>query len=607
VAADSVGGGGAGFFAGGFVDELVALMASVPEDPSLLFGVSLSAWRGDERIVGTPRYPAACMAMIDRLLPAHVRRGDGLVLKTAVETGDFLRFLDALAGQHVIVVGPPILAGFGDFARLASCRFVAIHPTGARQARAEVEGRLVDALRAAPPGLPVTVLMQAGGVSVWLALRLRRQFPAIRWVDGGLALSLCAPDDILQRNWGRVWRAGIVRTYNQWTGESRPAQDTLPVLAAAARLGDSIAERRAAVPEIPATGPRLSGFRQNPVCTVDLIERKAPDLATVEALLALPAAANQWTNFGPLDELLAATLHDYAGFADTLAVVPCANGTAALEVMAIMHEIAAGRPLRWVASAFSYFNASRGYFADSLLIDCNAQGLIDLDRLAAADPASYDGILVTNNFGFVRDFAAYEAFAAAHGKFLLVDNAAGFGNGALQNLPWQSFSFHQTKPFGVGEGGAMLVPRDLAVMARHLIAHGKTPDAAVARRSVNAKLSEIAAAFILDRLRRAPGWVPLYRMQLSRITELAEDLGFSPLIGRTHPVVAMTYPVLAPADVAVPRLRNPHLALAKCYAPLADFPAAQGLYRRLVNIPCHADVAALSRDTLTALLGGLLA
>jgi dTDP-4-amino-4,6-dideoxygalactose transaminase len=151
----------------------------------------------------------------------------------------------------------------------------------------------------------------------------------------------------------------------------------------------------------------------------------------------------------------------------------------------------------------------------------------------------------------------------------------------------------------------MLIPRTHATTARHLIAHGKTPNRDIAKRSVNAKLSEIAAAFILDRLRRAPAWAPRYRMQLSRITELTEDLGFSPLIPRTHEVIAMTYPVLAAGDVPLIRLRNPHLALAKCYAPLADFPAAQALYRRLVNIPCHPDVAQLPRETLTALLAGL--
>jgi hypothetical protein len=95
-------------------------------------------------------------------------------------------------------------------------------------------------------------------------------------------------------------------------------------------------------------------------------------------------------------------------------------------------------------------------------------------------------------------------------------------------------------------------------------------------------------------------------MQLSRITELAEDLGFTPLIPRTHDVIAMTYPVLAPADIALARLRNPHLTLAKSYAPLGEFAQAHGLYRRLVNIPCHPDVAQLSRATLTALLSGLL-
>jgi len=202
-AADAVGGrSGEGFFAGGFVDELVALLRGLPDDSGLRVGVALSAWRGDDRAVGTPRYPAACAAMVERLLPAHARRYDGLILKTAVETGDFLTFMEALAPFHVIVVGPAVIAGFGAFARLESHDFVEIHPTRARLARVEIEARVAAAIAAAPAGRPVAVLVQAGSLAAWLILRLRPRYAEVRWVDGGLALSLCAPDDILVRNWG---------------------------------------------------------------------------------------------------------------------------------------------------------------------------------------------------------------------------------------------------------------------------------------------------------------------------------------------------------------------------------------------------------------------
>ena len=45
---------------------------------------------------------------------------------------------------------------------------------------------------------PTTVLLQAGAVAPYLVLRLRQRFLKTRFIDGGLAFSIAAPDDLLK-------------------------------------------------------------------------------------------------------------------------------------------------------------------------------------------------------------------------------------------------------------------------------------------------------------------------------------------------------------------------------------------------------------------------
>jgi hypothetical protein len=55
-------------------------------------------------------------------------------------------------------------------------------------------------------------------------------------------------------------------------------------------------------------------------------------------------------------------------------------------------------------------------------------------------------------------------------------------------------------------------------------------------------------------------------------------------------------------------LANPHLHLAKYYPPSADAeaaPVAHDLFGRVVNVPCHPQVAEVPEATLFDLLAGL--
>jgi dTDP-4-amino-4,6-dideoxygalactose transaminase len=326
---------------------------------------------------------------------------------------------------------------------------------------------------------------------------------------------------------------------------------------------------------------------------IALVENKAIDLAHVAELLAHCERCNQWANRGPLYWTLAEAYHAHMSLPDDIAVTPCANGGIALEALARFHQVKHGRPLRWVGSAFSFGNLGRGWFDGMRFVDCDGQGMLDLDALRALDPDTYDGFVVTNIFGLWRDFTPYIQFARTSGKAMLIDNAAGIDR-QVPDWPYQSFSLHHTKPYGAGEGGLFLSPRDEAEAIYALLNFGPFDDNGPVWLN-NGKLSDIACAFQLDRLAHVSDWAPRYREQAERIESIAGEFGLRPLVPGSLDRPAMNRPFLAEGEIPLERLRRSEkLHFGKYYNPLYPKPIVAGTFDRLVNIPTHPDTARLA-------------
>jgi dTDP-4-amino-4,6-dideoxygalactose transaminase len=339
---------------------------------------------------------------------------------------------------------------------------------------------------------------------------------------------------------------------------------------------------------------------------VAFVESKSPDMRRVADLLERCRAENRWANRGPLYQRLAEAYAEHLSLPAGRAATPCANGGVALEAMARLLEQRAGRRLRWIGSAFSFQNLGRGHFADMRLLDCDASGRLDLEAVAALDPASWDGMVVVNPFGLFRDFSGYIALARRTGKAMLIDNAAGLDR-TIPDWPWQAFSLHHTKPYGAGEGGLAVTPSEAAEPLYALLDYGAAPADPAAWLN-NGKLSDIACAFHLDRLERVDDWAPRYREQAGRVARIAAQAGLEPIrpVGDAAPATSWAY--LSPSPVPYARVRAARrLTLAKYYKPLAERPRTRRLHDRLVNIPTHPDVAQLSDAELAAELDGLAA
>ena len=573
------------FFAGGFVDELIALLESTAKNhpSSLHLCFELSAFAGDNRIIGTPQRPERSKPLLNRYVSQFQRLGNGLLLKQSVQDGTISRFLERLSLYHILLVGPEYISSFFKFVGIETGEFISIHSSRARESRAELEDRIRTALAEAEK--PVVVLLQAGTLAPYWILRMQRKHPGVRWVDGGLALSICYPPDILKRPWGQVYRSGIVKTYNTLRG-----YQALPERHLFEGVSQAVAKN-----STPSSSPR------DPASPVAFVEEKTPNKMRIEQLLEIPAAQNHWTNRGPLYCALAKAYHEYFNLDDNRAVVPCANGGIALDAIARLHDARAGRQLRWVVSAFSFRNLGRGYFSDASIVDCDEHGLLSLDGLAELPRDTYHGVVITNPFGLCRNVDRYRDFADKHNKALIVDNAAGVRRDLL-SIDYQALSLHHTKPYGVGEGGLAIVPAAAAKEFYELIDYGNLESERNGCWLNNGKLSEVACAYHLDRLERSPEWVPFYDMQALRINFVCQRAGLRPLLPFDRSTVATSVPYLANDPIPLSRISNSLLRLGKYYQPLARTESACRLYEHIVNVPCHPDVARVDTEELVAML-----
>lgn len=341
---------------------------------------------------------------------------------------------------------------------------------------------------------------------------------------------------------------------------------------------------------------------------IAFVEAKRPDYGQIQGLLARSEKSGVWSNFGPVSLQLEETVAEILALPRGRRVIACASGTVALHGLVQLYQHLAGRPLRWVVSAFTFYAQRQGPLAAAQVLDCDAQGFLDPDALAALPTESYDGIVVTNLFGTAAHVERYEELAACAGKILLFDSATCFGS-TNPSKPLGSlgagelFSFHHTKPCGFGEGGCAVVPAELEDTFHSLINFGLYKGIDTGARSSNGKMSDVAAAFILDRLRHCEAIRAAHLQQFRRLAGIARALGLELLVdGGNEGAFPNLVPILFPHPVGLERLSGGPMVVHKYYRPVMSRPRADALYARVVCFPCHGGVAQVPDEELRAAL-----
>lgn len=258
------------------------------------------------------------------------------------------------------------------------------------------------------------------------------------------------------------------------------------------------------------TPPALPGL------TAPSVTVMRPDMPSASAILPYLEQMDQnliYSNFGPLSRQLETRLS--ARFKmPTAGVLSTSSGSAALmgAILALTGQASPGRQLALCASHSFAASVSSvracGYRPQFVDVNPDTWAL-DPQVLRDLPNLKHIGlVLVTAPYGRLPDIAAWEAFALETEIPVVIDAAAGFDVALSSGLHFSdhvplTMSFHATKAFGCGEGGAIFSNNsDFLARCRGAINHGFWGQRRVLCDNTNGKMSEYHASVALAELDR---------------------------------------------------------------------------------------------------------
>lgn len=241
--------------------------------------------------------------------------------------------------------------------------------------------------------------------------------------------------------------------------------------------------------------------------TIQVTKTFLPDLDEYVEYLRSIWATGHVTNHGPLVERLERQLAAYLGVKHLL--LTC-NGTIALQIaikaLRLRDEVVT-TPFSYVATTASLvWEGCRPVFAD---VDAKTLCL-DPENVEAGCTRATTGIVATHVYGNACDVESLSEIARRRGLRLLYDAAHAFaatyrGRALAAYGDAAVLSFHATKLFHTGEGGAVLTDDDdIAHRVRYLRNFGHRGQEEFWGLGINGKVSELHAAMGLSVLPHLP-------------------------------------------------------------------------------------------------------
>jgi dTDP-4-amino-4,6-dideoxygalactose transaminase len=341
---------------------------------------------------------------------------------------------------------------------------------------------------------------------------------------------------------------------------------------------------------------------------INVTKTHLPPLEDYEALLKEVWNSGQLTNYGEKSNLLQEKLRERLGAKHLLLVN---NGTIALQLaikaLDLKGEIIT-TPFSYVATVSSIvWEGCEPVFVDINEVDF----CIHASKIEAAITEKTCAILATHVYGNPCAVQEIQEIADRHGLKVIYDAAHAFdvklnGESILNHGDISTLSFHATKVFHMGEGGAVVTNDDeLAHRLWYLGNFGHNGPEAFHGLGVNAKVSEIHAALGLCVLPQMPTiignrrkTVELYENHFKGIDSLYR-IPMNPDVEGNHAY----YPVVFRSEEAMLKVRNalnaeeiyprryffPSLNHLPYLKKQVEMPIADSVSKRVLCLPLSSD------------------
>lgn len=328
------------------------------------------------------------------------------------------------------------------------------------------------------------------------------------------------------------------------------------------------------------------------------IANKTIDHDLIIQLLEQCEKTNQFTNGGPNVALLEREIRKLFQVSDNKSVIAVTNGYAAIKVATAAISRFKRKTMKWATQAFTFPPSAQISPQKVVIIDVDKEGGVDLSKI----DDTIDGIIVTNVFGHVVDIDKYIQFCNERDIALLFDNAATAytfykGSNSINYGTGSIISFHHTKPFGFGEGGAIIIDTVYEKYVRCLINFGiGLTDQYWTYDGGNYKMSDISAAYIIQYLKNNFETIIKHHQKLYQtVVEYIEQQCEIKIYPSFHSNVIVPSSICIlleePTENIVEHLITEGIEVRRYYHPLDTSKQANYVWTHIICIPCNVDIS----------------
>lgn len=340
----------------------------------------------------------------------------------------------------------------------------------------------------------------------------------------------------------------------------------------------------------------------------------------------------QWlTNNGQLVQELTHRLEEYLGVRNLLLV---ANGTLALQIayraLGVNEQIN-GKSAQAITTPFTFIATASSLKWENIL-----PVFADIDPLTwclasknieAEITSETKAIVPVHVFGNSCDVEAIDAIAQKHRLKVIYDASHAFGvkyrnESLLNHGDASTLSFHATKLFHTGEGGAIIFKRkeDLE-RAKKMINFGITGPESIEELGINAKMSELQAAMglsVLDEIEAniaarktiwANYWTELADIvQLQHLREgLSYNAAYFPILFESEELASRVLNNLKENGVFARRYFFPSLETVDFFEQRAVKAVSNDIARRILCIPIYSNLEEFEQRIVIEMIKSSLA
>lgn len=320
-----------------------------------------------------------------------------------------------------------------------------------------------------------------------------------------------------------------------------------------------------------------------------------PDMDRVAFYLKESFEKNQLSNFGPATQLLTERLKVFLELSKDRDLLLVSSGHTALMAAYACLDIDSIAIPSYTFKSTEVAATIQGLPVTHLNVDSDT-GCLDRipDNLTSKICKDNKGIVAVCALSTIPDFYLLEENAKIQNLKLIIDGAASFGTPKVYECG-DAFclSFHATKTFPIGEGGALIASPEVITKAKQYINFGFDKDRNPVRVGMNAKISEYTAAIGLALLEKMPDAIDKRNHNRDMyLDELGEFIPTSFSLKTTY----QTIPLFIKNDFDRARkirfkLREAKVEILQYYRPLiSTHPITDMLYQTNICLPCHQDL-----------------